>query len=183
MLGFGNAARRLFILIDLGLATAIGALRDGLLWPTRASVAAANEIEYRDWLRRHGAADITIRSAVVRAMYDTVFAYPDGDVSKPGNVEAGSAVLTQKGLISYPGPPCWKMRAGTGDVAVAPLYQALVNRGVQVHFFHRVDKLISDASGAIDRIQIGIQATLNQPPYRPLINCQGRSVVARSTVL
>ena len=173
VLSFGTAARRLFILIDLGLAIAIGALRDDLFWPTSSSVAEANEKDYRDWLRSHGAADITVKSAVVRAMYDTVFAYPDGDVREPGNVEAGSAVLTQKGLISYRGPPCWKMRAGTGDVTVAPLYQALVNRGVQVHFFHRVDKLISDASGAIDRIRIGIQATLNQPPYRPLVTVKG----------
>jgi hypothetical protein len=95
--------RRLKILADLAVATAIGMAVDNLIWPTRQSVAAANEIEYRAWLLRHGAQSATANSAIVRAMYDTVFAYPGGDVAAPGNVEAGSAVLTQMGLISYRG--------------------------------------------------------------------------------
>ena len=64
------------ILADLAVTTAIGMAIDNLIWPTRQSVAAANEIEYRAWLLRHGAQSATANSAIVRAMYDTVFAYP-----------------------------------------------------------------------------------------------------------
>ncbi|TWB87153.1 flavin-dependent amine oxidoreductase [Bradyrhizobium macuxiense] len=165
--------RRLKILADLAIATAIGMALDNLIWPTRQSVAAANEFEYRAWLLRHGALSETANSAIVRAMYDTVFAYPGGDVNVPGNVEAGSAVLTQKGLISYRGAPSYKMRTGTGDVTAAPLYQVLVQRGVTVNFFHRVDELIPAADGTIESIRIGVQATANPGGYQPLINVKG----------
>ena len=167
--------RRLKILADLAVTTAIGMAIDNLIWPTRQSVAAANEIEYRAWLLRHGAQSATANSAIVRAMYDTVFAYPGGDVTVPGNVEAGSAVLTQKGLISYRGAPSYKMRTGTGDVTAAPLYQVLVQRGVTVNFFHRVDDLIPAADGTIESIRIGVQATPNPGGggYQPLFHVKG----------
>jgi len=165
--------RRLKILADLAVATAIGMAVDNLIWPTRQSVAAANEIEYRDWLLRNGAEPATANSAIIRAMYDTVFAYPGGNVTAPGNVEAGSAVLTQKGLISYRGAPCYKMRTGTGDVAAAPLYQVLTRRGVTVNFFHRVDDLIAAADGTIESIRIGVQATPKPGGYQPLFNVKG----------
>lgn len=165
--------RRLWILADLGIATALGMAIDNLIWPTRKSVAAANEFEYRAWLLRHGAAPATANSAVIRALYDTVFAYPRGDVTVPGNVEAGSAVITQKGLISYRGAPCYKMRAGTGDITAAPIYEALIRRGVTVNFFHRVDDLSPAADGTIESIRIGVQATAKSGDYQPLINVKG----------
>jgi uncharacterized protein with NAD-binding domain and iron-sulfur cluster len=102
-----------------------------------------------------------------------VFAYPGGNVTAAGNVEAGSAVLTQKGLISYRGAPCYKMRTGTGDVAAAPLYQVLMRRGVTVNFFHRVDELIPAADGTIENIRIGVQATPKPGGYQPLCNVKG----------
>ncbi|MBS0643395.1 MAG: NAD(P)-binding protein [Proteobacteria bacterium] len=168
-------ARRAFIIVDLGIATAFGALVDGLIWPTKQSVAAANKDDYRDWLRKHHALDMTANSAVVRALYDTVFAYPHGDVTQPGEVEAGSAVITQRGLVTYRGPAAWKMRTGTGDVTAAPLYEVLRKRGVKVHFFHRVDKLIASDHNTIDQIRIGVQATVINGEYDPLITVKGIS--------
>jgi uncharacterized protein with NAD-binding domain and iron-sulfur cluster len=169
----GTTLRRLLILFDLATVTAIGALLDGLIWPTPEAVAKANAIEYRAWLLGWGAAAATANSAIVRAMYDTVFAYPNGEVTQPGNVEAGSAVLTQLRLIGYRGPPVWKMRAGTGDVVAGALYQVLTQRGVKINFFSRVTQLTAGADGAIDSIQIGVQATLKTAPYRPLLNVKG----------
>ena len=75
--------------------------------------------------------------------------------------------------MSYRGPPAWKMRTGTGDVAAAPLFQVLQQRGVQVNFFHRVDDLVPGADGMIDTIKIGVQATLKTAPYKPLIPVKG----------
>jgi hypothetical protein len=68
--------RRTLILADLISTTLLGAFWDHLLYPTTADMEAANRLEYHDWLRRWGANSDTIDSAVVRAMYDTVFAYP-----------------------------------------------------------------------------------------------------------
>lgn len=168
-----NDIRRIGILIDLGITILLGALVDNLLLPTRASVAAANQIEYSDWLRRHGAKQETITSAVVRALYDTVFGYPNGDVSNPPNAEAGSAFLVQRAMLSYHNVLFWKMGAGTGDIVAAPIYQILCDRGVKIEFFHRVDKLIPSADGSqIVEIQIGRQATVNEP-YHPLIDVPG----------
>ena len=174
--GLGTTWNRLWILADLAVATALGMARDNLIWPTPQSVAAVNTLDYRAWLEQHGGADPeTANSAVVRAMYDTVFAYPGGDNTQNGDVEAGSAVLTQKGLVSYRGHAAWKMRTGTGDVAAAPLFQVLQQRGVVVNFFHRVDDLVPGAGGTIDLIKIGVQATLKAAPspYQPLITVKG----------
>jgi uncharacterized protein with NAD-binding domain and iron-sulfur cluster len=168
--------RRICILIDLGLASAIGALADGLLLPTRERVAAANQVEYGAWLTRHGARRETVQSAIVRAMYDTVFAYPQGNISQPPNVEAGSGFLTQRAMLGYHGFIFWKMGAGTGDVVAAPIYQVLRARGVKVEFFHRVDALIPSEDGReIAQIRIGRQATAKKPPYEPLIQVPGAS--------
>jgi len=168
--------RRICILIDLGLASAIGALADGLLLPTPERVAAANQVEYSAWLTRHGARRETVQSAIVRAMYDTVFAYPQGDISQPPSVEAGSGFLTQRAMLGYHGFIFWKMGAGTGDVVAAPIYQVLRARGVKVEFFHRVDALIPSEDGSqIAQIRIGRQATVKRQPYEPLIQVQGGS--------
>jgi uncharacterized protein with NAD-binding domain and iron-sulfur cluster len=169
-----DEARRICILIDLGLATAIGGLADGLLFPTKARVAAANDVDYGAWLTKHGARSETVQSSVVRAMYDTVFAYPLGDIGRAANVEAGSAFLTQRAMIAYHGSILWKMRAGTGDVVAAPIFAALRARGIKFEFFHRVDALIPDADGGgIAQIRIGRQATVTNPPYEPLIQVPG----------
>jgi uncharacterized protein with NAD-binding domain and iron-sulfur cluster len=171
---FSDDGRRLAILVDLGLATTIGALTDGLVLPTPERVAAANQIEYSDWLRKHGARPETVGSSVVRAMYDTVFAYPAGDLTRSPNVEAGSAVLTQRAMIGYHGAILWKMGAGTGDVVAAPLYRVLRARGVKIEFFHRVDALVASADGnGIAEIHIGRQASATDPPYDPLIEVAG----------
>ncbi len=172
--GMSTTLGHLWILANLAAATALGMAIDGLVWPTRQSVAKVNTLEYRAWLSSHLATSETVNSAVVRAMYDTVFAYPGGDNTQSGDVEAGSAVLTQKGLVSYRGPAAWKMRTGTGDVTAAPLFQVLQQRGVQVNFFHRVDDLAPSAGGTIDTITIGVQATTpNSVSYKPLINVKG----------
>ena len=172
--GMSTTLGHLWILTNLAAATALGMAVDGLIYPTRQSVAAVNALEYRAWLSNYLATSETVNSAVVCAMYDTVFAYPGGDNTQSGDVEAGSAVLTQKGLVSYRGPAAWKMRTGTGDVTAAPLFQVLQQRGVQVNFFRRVDDLAPGAGGTIDTITIGVQATTpNSVPYKPLINVKG----------
>jgi uncharacterized protein with NAD-binding domain and iron-sulfur cluster len=169
-----DVARRWIILADLGATVLLGATLDELLMPTRESLLAANRYEYRDWLRNFNALEMTIDSAIVRAMYDTVFGYVGGDPESGGNVEAGSVVRAQLDMVSSRGNLFWKMRAGTGDVVAAPLYQRLKHQGVDFQFFRQVEDLVPSSDGrSVAEIHFIRQAEVLHQPYCPLRECKG----------
>src|SRR6202012_1215070 len=73
-----------------------------------------------------------------RGIYDLVFAFEDGDVTRP-RLAAGVALRgAMRMFFTYRGSLFWRMSAGMGDVVFAPLYQVLRQRGVQFRFFHRL---------------------------------------------
>ena len=72
--------RHLFILADLGVTMVKGILKDKIF---EKGLESINDIEFRDWLRKHGAADVTIDSGLVLALYDVGFAYTNRDIQKP----------------------------------------------------------------------------------------------------
>ena len=165
-----NDLRRLWIMLDLGLANLIGALRDGLLLDPDANLEAVNTLDYRAWLKVHGAGAATIDSALVRALYDLIFAYPGGDWRHYGNVEAGTLFLSLMNTATYQGSIIWKFNTATGDLIVQPLYDVLKARGVNFQFFSRIDELVPEAGGgAIASVRIGRQVQLAGPEYDPLI--------------
>ena len=162
--------RRLWILFDLGIANLIGGLRDGLLLDPVANLERVNQLDYRAWLKAHGAGEATIDSALVRALYDLIFAYPEGDWQHYGNVEAGTLFLSLINTATYQGSIIWKFNTATGDLIVQPLYDVLKARGVTFEFFSRVDELVPDPGGAqIASVKIGRQVALAGPQYDPLI--------------
>ena len=164
-----NELRRLWILFDLGLANLIGALRDGLLIDPEANLEAVNALDYRAWLKAHGAGEATIDSAPVRALYDLIFAYPEGDWRHYGNVEAGTLFISLMNTATYQGSIIWKFNTATGDLIVQPLYDVLKARGVNFQFFSRVDELVPDGAGTqIASVKIGRQVKLAGPDYDPL---------------
>jgi hypothetical protein len=166
--------RRWIILGDLGLTVLLGATLDELLLPTKGTLQAANQFEYREWLCRFRALEMTVDSAIVRAMYDTVFGYVGGDPEREGDIEAGSAVRAQLDMLSCRGSFFWKMRAGTGDIVAAPLYERLKERGVDFQFFRQVEKLVPSGDGrSVAEIHIIRQAEVLRSPYRPLLKCKG----------
>jgi len=166
--------RRLFILFDLVKANLIGILRDGLLIHPEKVLPKVNEFDYRQWMLKHGAYEITVDSAPIRALYDLIFAYPGGDIEKPGDVEAGSMLMALMQLWRYRGAVTWKMRAGTGDVAIAPMYEVLKKRGVRFEFFSRVVDLEPSPDGNyINRVHISKQVNLTEGTYDPLFECAG----------
>ena len=169
LLDVDDNVRRLFISIELAATSLIGMHADGVLCN---GFDVINNVEYRDWLRKHGANPAyTIDSAPVRALYDLVFAFVDGDTEHP-NIEAGTML---RGIlriaIGYHGGFIWKMQAGMGDTVFTPLYQVLKQRGVNFEFFHKVEELIPDADG-VGEIVITQQAALAQgvTEYNPLVN-------------
>jgi uncharacterized protein with NAD-binding domain and iron-sulfur cluster len=168
-------ARRLFQAVDLGVSLGVGLLNSGYL----ANPAQLDTLQddLQTWLKNQGADPITYevrQSAIMRALYDLVFAYENGDASQP-SFEAGAAIRSMLLIVGgYKGAIFWKMQAGMGDVVFGPLFEVLKSRGVKFEFFHRVEGIdLNDAGTSIDAIRIGVQATLKDPArgYDPLITC------------
>jgi uncharacterized protein with NAD-binding domain and iron-sulfur cluster len=107
----------------------------------------------------------------VRAIYDYVFGYRNGDP----NDRAVAAGTGMRGLLklalNYRGHFFYMMRGGMGDVVIAPLYLVLKQRGVKFEFFNRVTALRPSADrSTIDRIEILEQAKIKAGDYKPLID-------------
>jgi uncharacterized protein with NAD-binding domain and iron-sulfur cluster len=169
----GDKLRRLMILFDFAATNAAGALADGVVLNPYDGARRLNGMDYRDWMNRHSILHLAENSAVLRALYDLIFAYPGGDVTKRGDVAAGAMLLALVQLALYRGSILWKMRAGTGDIVAAPLYKLLRKRGVRFEFFSRVDELTPSSDGnTIDGVTIGRQVTFTSGAYQPLIRCQ-----------
>lgn len=166
-------ARRTWQLVDLAATNVLGMVTDGLLTPS--AYATIDHLDYREWLAKHGAARETLDSAIVRGMYDLVFAYEDGDKSRPRFAAGLGLELAGRMLFDFKGSIFWRMQAGMGEVVFAPLYEALSRRGVEFRFFHRLDHLSVGEGRALDRIHLTRQVDLadGRDTYDPLITVQG----------
>jgi uncharacterized protein with NAD-binding domain and iron-sulfur cluster len=130
--------------ITLLLTVMRGILRDGLLVYGFDSI---NRYDFAAWLRRHGAqleGNPTSWPTLVRAVYDGCFAFAGGDPAQP-TIAAGRALQGfARCLFHYRGSVIARMRGGMGDTVIAPFYEVLVKRGVDVRFFHAVKALRTD---------------------------------------
>ncbi len=174
------SARRMWELVDLAVTNAVGLLADGLLTPTgladEDAFAHIDHLDYREWLAGHGAAPQTLDSGIVRGMYDLVFAYEQGDRARPRFAAGLGLQLAARMLFDFKGAIFWRMQAGMGEVVFAPLYQALVQRGVQVELFHRLDRVALDADGSsVAALHLTRQAELapGVVGYDPLVRVDG----------
>jgi uncharacterized protein with NAD-binding domain and iron-sulfur cluster len=163
--------RRVVDLADLVTACLRGALRDGLLAGGDA-YATIDHLDFREWLALHGARERTLRSPLVRGMYDFVFAYEEGDHARPRFSAGLGLFLSMRFFFDYKGSLFWRMEAGMGDVVVAPLYQALRARGVRFEFFHRLDR-VHVAGGRLVGVRLGRQAQVTDGDYDPLVRVRG----------
>jgi uncharacterized protein with NAD-binding domain and iron-sulfur cluster len=168
-----DEARRAWYLADILLACVRGVLQHRVLFSP--GLEAIDEYEFSEWLTRHGASPESVACTLITTtVYNLAFAYEDGDPDK----RRASAATALRGLarlfFTYKGAIAWRMRAGMGDVVFAPIYQALVNRGVDFQFFHRVEELhLSPDRSRIDSIDVGIQVLPKTEPYRPLVDVKG----------
>ncbi|MCB2205100.1 NAD(P)-binding protein [bacterium] len=167
-----DTLRRLWILVELGVANLRGAIAEGVF---TKGLGVLNRYEYRDFLRKYGASELTLSSVPVRAIYDLYFAFEDGDIDRP-NIAAGVALhAIMRMVFTYKGAIFWKMNAGMGDTIVSPMYAVLRQRGVKFKFFHRVTDIEDDGSGAISTLRMMQQVRLRKPDteYDPLIMVDG----------
>jgi uncharacterized protein with NAD-binding domain and iron-sulfur cluster len=161
--------RRIFIEIDLAVVTIKGMISDNV---TDKGFDVINDIDFRDWLQKHGALEVTINSALVQGVYGLVFGG-----NRQYTFEAGTALrgLFRLGL-TYKGHVYYRMMAGMGDVIFGPMYQVLQKRGVNFQFFNKVTNLgLNAGKTSIATISIDVQATIKtgSNTYNPLIVVNG----------
>jgi uncharacterized protein with NAD-binding domain and iron-sulfur cluster len=169
------AARRSYDLLELVTTNLYGVVADGLL-SRPEGFDAINDLDYREWLLRHGIDPAAVESPILRGMYDLVFGYEDGDPARPRFSAGLGLQLATKMLLEYSGAPFWKMQAGMGEAIFAPLYEVLRDRGVEFCFFHRVDALrLAEDRRSVAAIDIGVQAEVADGvgAYDPLIRVKG----------
>jgi len=164
-------SRRLWTVVDLGHACIRGMLEQGLV---REGFDAIDDLDWREWMAARGASRETLDCALVRGIYDLVFAYEDGDTARP-NLAAGAGLrLLLRIWFGYRGQLLWKMQAGMGETVFTPLYEVLKRRGVRFRFFHRVEHLgLSADKRRIGSIRMGRQATVKSGEYEPLVDVDG----------
>jgi len=171
---FSNAidddkARHLFVLADFSIACIRGVLREGLL-SGEINFDDLDQYDMVDWLKKHGASDMTCDSGLVHGMYDLMLAYRNGEPDRPS---FGAGVFLHFAIrmgLTYRGSVFWKMQAGMGDTIFTPIYEVLKRRGVEFKFFHTVQSLrLSEDGASIGAIDIGRQATLKGGEYDPFV--------------
>ncbi len=150
--------RRTFIMLDYMLTLFSGFIADNV-W--EQGFDALDDEDFKDWLKRHGASELTLSSPVPVMTPNVLFAYENGDPSRPPTMGAGGflhwSFLSFNDLGSY----AWMFAAGTGETIIAPLYEVLKKRGVKFEFFNKVESISLDNSKTeIQSVDIGIQATL-----------------------
>lgn len=166
--------RRVWEIVDVVLAIIRGVLREGILFSPHG-FDGLDSHDWREWLHRHGASQSTIDSAFIRGSYDLLFAFEDGDVSRP-SLAAGQALRgAMRMFFTYRGALFWKMQAGMGDVVFAPAYEVLMRRGVRFEFFHRLENVgLSGDRTHVETLEISVQAELGQgKAYEPLVDVKG----------
>ena len=161
-------ARRTWLLIDLMSTNVKGMIRDELVFPP-FPFENVDHLDYKEWLRQHGAHPKTVESAPVNAIYDLVFARHAG-------ICAGSALRgSLRMMLAYKGSIFWKMQAGMGDVIFTPIYEVLRRRGVKFRFFHRLDNVrLSPDKTRAAALEFARQATVKDgADYHPLYDVGG----------
>jgi uncharacterized protein with NAD-binding domain and iron-sulfur cluster len=158
-------ARRLWYLIDFALANLRGYLADDVI---NKGFASLDDIDYREWLKSHGASEITLHSPAVNWSYNFM-------LHDRSTLAAGVMLnVMSRALLSCKGAVYWKLQAGMGDVVFAPLYEVLKKRGVKFQFFHRVRNLaLAPDANLISEIKLGRQATVKNGDYDPLFPVKG----------
>jgi uncharacterized protein with NAD-binding domain and iron-sulfur cluster len=165
--------RRGWILGNFAFGCIYGIISDDLV---HRGLDAVNDQDFRPWLARNAFpdGDLMMSSPVVRSVYDSSFAYENGDTSTPPGAAYPPAAQYEvgvvlrgaiRGLFTYRGALTYRFAAGTGDSCYAPMYEVLKRRGVKFKFFHRVVEL-SPGSGLgqpIERITVARQVDLRAP--------------------
>jgi len=127
LVGVDPHLRRKTEIIDLIITIVVGLYRDRVLFDQERGLDAIDDIDCRDWLRKHGALKSSVDSPFVVGLYDLAFCYADGDRSRPA-LAAGQALRgALRMFFTYRGSIFWRMRSGMGETVFSPLYRVLAS--------------------------------------------------------
>ena len=165
--------RRAGLALDFVATILKGVRADGLLYKGFDAVDGEDHV---DWMRRHGAAPETIASPLTSSTPNITYQYPEGDSLRPAEMAAGAYLHWTMMTFTYMGEFIQLFEAGSGETLIAPLHEALVNRGVKFAFFHTITDIRAEkASMEIEEIEIDVQATVKKGPfaYDPYVKVKG----------
>jgi uncharacterized protein with NAD-binding domain and iron-sulfur cluster len=135
-----SGLRRTWYVVDLLLAAVRGLIDEGIV--LTGNFEPIDRYDLRAWLILHGASEESVSSGVLKALvYDLAFAYAEGKPEQPSCSAATGVYGLLRLLLTYRGAIMWKMNAGMGEVVFAPIYEALLRRGVKFHFGHEVEQI------------------------------------------
>ncbi|MEI9924988.1 MAG: hypothetical protein WDN50_16940 [Bradyrhizobium sp.] len=156
--------------LELGAAFFAGIVEDILLG--QRAIHEIDGQDFRKWLVRHGATRTVVeRSPIVKALYDTMFQYPDGKIANASYGAGTAAQVVLRMLVTYRGAMAWELQAGAGEVVIAPLFEVLQARGVKFQFFHKLAGVQVAPDGvSIESLRFDRQVRLKNPneKYDPL---------------
>ena len=173
LLQTNTTARYTWEIIDIVLACFRGSAHHDLINDPRG-FDAIDDYDIRDWLVLHGASERSVESAFVRGLYDLAFAYDNG-VPNGAKLAAGQGLRGGMRMFFYYREAIfWKMTAGMGDIVFAPMYEALVKRGVRFEFFHRLENVGIDTGDTphVTTLEFDVQAEATDD-YYPLVDVKG----------
>lgn len=134
-----------------------------------------NDLDYREWLKSHGASERLLSSAMVRFLYTGTFHNLTG-ADQQGSLAAGVGLHFLTNSAGYKGSFVWKFKAGTADTMITPIYLVLKNRGVKFKFFHKVEQVHYSDTGSIEKISMAEQVILKNGTYTPTYKLKGIDV-------
>lgn len=158
--------------IEVLVALLRGTAADEVLSP--GGFARIDQYDFADWLVKHGLRNEHRTCPFVQFIYFAAFSYKDG-IAREKQMSAGTAYMCILRIASGPkGATYFRMQAGMGDVIIAPIYQALVTRGVKFRFFHQV-KDIAVADDRVTRVSAWQQCVVKNgvESYLPLVSVLG----------
>jgi len=156
---------------DLGLALVVGLFRMRF-WSRDFDLDDADPLDYRDWLSNCRAKDHTLASAAVMTVANILFAYPDGDSTRAPELSAASWLNWVLRSLIGNGAYFHFFAAGSGETVMLPLYKALVARGVNFEFFHKltgVKTIGKKGQRTLEELTFERQATVTSLDYDPLM--------------
>ncbi len=161
--------RWMFVQVDLLLTCFKGAIADDLL---AKGIDSVDGEDYREWLTRHGASDITLAAALPQAIPNTCMQYPFGDSTVLPNMAASAFLTFVFRQLAAKGQSAYFFRVSTGETVIMPLYRLLEQRGVKFEFFTKITDLVpgTDPTGKpiVQAIEFETQAHAKSPEgYEP----------------
>lgn len=178
LIGGDTELLHIWEVVDLIITIMRGSTLFGLAFDPRG-FDAINDYDWREWLGACGASRRSLDSGFVRGIYDLVFAFEDGDVSRP-RIAAGVALRgAMRMFFTYRGALFWRMNAGMGEIVFSPLFEALRKRGVRFEFFHRLKNVklgpsVPGETPYVEALEFDVQAkTKDGEEYRPLVPVDG----------